>query len=275
MIVVLCITYFPMDISPAIRHLFAELSLSDKDAQVYISALKSGACSVNQLSGDTKIPRGTIYQRIEALKRIGLITETAEGKKRLFVAESPQNFQAIVDRKKDQLRAKQEKWNQIGEKFPNAFDDLPQDQDALQKPKVQYFNCIDGIIQSYYHILNHAGSELCAYFSVAETEQPNLHKFFIETFSPERARRKIFSKNITPQTPDTLWYNDQSKDLLTEMRFVPPESFPLLNSEINIYKDYVHWMAFDERGGFATITQSPSMAAFERAKFNLLWHSLE
>ncbi len=157
----------------------------------------------------------------------------------------------------------------------NAFIDLLRSSlgNAI-KSKVTFYEGIKGIRESYYHILDNAEGEICAYYSVLETVQPELQDFFEKEYAPERAKRNIFSRNIAPRTPKTTYFKIQSDELNMEIRQVPPNVFPILNSEINLYGGkYMHCMIFDELGGFAVIIEGEDMVKLHKALFEIAWQN--
>ena len=141
--------------------------------------------------------------------------------------------------------------------------------------KVKLYEGIDGIKQSYQHILDHAKDEICAYYSVIETQQTELQRFFQQEYVQERAKRKIFARNITVKTPKAIFYKLKSKEIYMEMKIAPPEIFPFLNGEINLYENFMHCMTFDQYGGNAVIIEGENIVKLQKALFEITWNSID
>jgi hypothetical protein len=142
-----------------------------------------------------------------------------------------------------------------------------------QKIKVEFYEGTEGIKESYRHILENAKDNICSYYSVVETEQSGLQAFFEDEYVVERAKRKIFARNVAPRTPKSLYYKLRSPEVFSETRLISPEFFPSLNSEINLYGDFMHTMTFDQNGGMATIFQSKDIVVLQKALFEIAWNA--
>lgn len=200
------------------------------------------------------------------LEQKGLIEKKQSSKNKPYWFCSLENFFSWVRKKSSQKIQSVEDSTQV---FINS---LRSSLGYTVKSDVTFFEGIEGIKDSYRHILDHAQGEVCAYFSVKEEEQPDLQMFFVNEYSPERAKRNIYSRNITPKTPKTTFFKFQSEHLNMEVKMVPKEMFPLLNAEINIYGEYLHCMSFDKSGGFAVIIKG-QIAALHKALFEIAWRT--
>lgn len=203
---------------------------------------------------------------ITSLVEKGIVRQKKQGKSEIYFLDSIESFFAWTRKnantKKDSI-----------DEQTNAFLDLLRSfLGSAVKSKINFYEGIEGIKDSYRHILQHA-EEVSAYFSVIESIQPDLHHFFENEYTPERARRKIFSRNITVKTPKTTYFKLKSEELFMEIRMVPIKFFPLINAEINLYGKYMHCMVFDESGGFAVILESDNIVRLHKALYEMTWES--
>ncbi len=86
-----------------IKKLLGKIGLSEKEASVYLAALKLGETTIMAISKKSGVKRSTVYTIIDDLKRKGIMAETYKGLKKKYLAESPQNLQQIVDDNRDRL----------------------------------------------------------------------------------------------------------------------------------------------------------------------------
>ena len=76
---------------------------TDLEAEIYLESYQSGPASVQELARKLECNRVTVHSAIEQLINQGFLFETKKGKKRLIVAESPTNFERLVEARKKEL----------------------------------------------------------------------------------------------------------------------------------------------------------------------------
>ena len=73
-----------------INRLFGDLGLSSAETRVYLSSLKLGPTSVQEIAKHAKLSRTATYDVIAQLQERGLMSTFESGKKKLFSAEDPE-----------------------------------------------------------------------------------------------------------------------------------------------------------------------------------------
>lgn len=81
-----------------------ELGLSEKERRVYMTLLRRGPSSVRQLAESSEVNRGTTYDILKSLQEQGVVSFFDKDKKTMFVAESPETLQEILENKKRHLK---------------------------------------------------------------------------------------------------------------------------------------------------------------------------
>ncbi len=79
------------------------IGLSDKESDIYLTALELGPCTVLQLSRVSEIKRSTIYTVIEHLEQKGLMNIQIHGFKKLYEALPPKNLEQHLARQRQEL----------------------------------------------------------------------------------------------------------------------------------------------------------------------------
>jgi sugar-specific transcriptional regulator TrmB len=77
-----------------------EFGLSDKEARVYLASLELGSATAQVIAAKAKVNRPTAYLMIESLQRRGLMSVMQKGKRRQFVAGSPNHLRYLVAQEK-------------------------------------------------------------------------------------------------------------------------------------------------------------------------------
>ncbi len=76
-----------------------EWGLNEREAECYLSVLRNGLSSANDVSKATGILRQTVYEIIDKLQQKGLISQIVRDNKNYFEAASPEKFKSILEEK--------------------------------------------------------------------------------------------------------------------------------------------------------------------------------
>lgn len=137
--------------------------LSDKEAKVYVAALELGPSPVQAISKKAGVNRATTYVQIATLNGRGLMSSYDKGKKRFFVAESPERLMALYEDEMHRLKEKEEVLKEVlpelkrlrpTEGVPTVrlfegHDGLEAVRQELLKSESKYFEDIHGL--EYYN----------------------------------------------------------------------------------------------------------------------------
>ena len=147
-----------------------KLGLSDKETKIYLTALSLGKASVTDLARKAVLKRTTTHLAIEALINLGLLSETKEGKRRMFSPVHPRRLAELARFRANQIEDK------MGELL--ALYNSPK-----EKPKIQVFESVLGMKALYHELylsLNNKEEALwftridaLSLFPEIITEQPN------------------------------------------------------------------------------------------------------
>src|SRR3989344_2158701 len=98
------------------------LGLSENEAKVYMAMLELGSATVLEISAKAGVNRLTTYVQIESLKKMGLASTQTKGKKQLFIAESPDQLEFVIEREKQAIEQKKEELKTILPELINLFN---------------------------------------------------------------------------------------------------------------------------------------------------------
>ncbi len=256
--------YLPL----SVRKVLHETGWLDNEIVVYSSLLEKGAMDLTTISQETGIGISTIQYAIKQLLAKKMLAKTmTNGKPRYTVSDI------------DSLK----KWVQdyIGQfqKYQSAIDLFVDQYDFDPKTftsKVRFYEGYKGVKQSYRQMLKDCeDKEICAFFSVIEDVGEELQNFFVDEYVPKRAEMGINIKNIALDSPKTSMYQLNGKKFLSEIKVISREHFPALNTELNIYGDYIHFMSFDNHTAFAVIINDPQLSLILKSVFSILWTQTE
>lgn len=251
-----------------VRKILLETGWNENELAVYSALLEKGAMSLTDLSHETSIPISTLQYVLKKLSLKKMISKTMMNEKPLYTVSN-------VDQLKKWMKGYLKKFEQFQDtidKFIDQYDFNPE----LYTPKIRFYEGTKGVKQSYRQMLRECpDKEIFATFAVIEEIEPELQKFFVEEYVPARVKRKIKIKNIALRSPKSLVYQKNDAKNLSTTKLVSKEYFPLLNTEINLYGNFMHCMSFNEKGAFAMILKDKDMVLLLRGLFSMAWTSAD
>ncbi len=153
--------------------------LSDKEADIYLSCLKLGESTANDLSVSTGVRRSTTYEILESLKKKGFISSFAKDKKTYFKSAPPDSFLNELEIKKSLIAS--------------VLDDLRKLEGKGAKGiKVSLYEGKMGIKSVASEMLDY--NEILVYGAGSRGDE--VLGWYNENFARKRAGKKIFLKAI-------------------------------------------------------------------------------
>ncbi|HSX41402.1 MAG TPA: helix-turn-helix domain-containing protein [Candidatus Saccharimonadales bacterium] len=245
-----------------------ELGLSNKEARVYVANLMIGPSGVQQIADASGIKRVTTYVILESLVSLGLVSQTNQGKKTLFNAESPENLRRLLEKKEESLK---EQKSQLDELLPELKNlrSLPK-----EAPTVKFYDGADAIMSIYQEL-----PAIIKKYNVRESmgisNLEKLYKFFPEIdyakANPRRVEAKVHSRFIyTTQEGPVL--KDSDKEKLRESRFIPSAKFPF-SSDIGVIGNFITILSLEGARPTGVTIESESIAKDFGVIFDLAWEA--
>ena len=243
-----------------------DLGLSNKEARVYVANLMLGPSGVQQIAELSGIKRVTTCVILESLASIGLVSQTLKARKTLFVAESPENLNRLLDSREKSLVDQR---NQLEEIMPDlvAIKNLPTD-----APTVKFYEGIEAIRSmnaTFFEQFKKEGVKQT--YGISDLDQlrnifPDIEK---RAGNPERIRAKIKSKFIyTSSRGNVMSGNDEEAG--RESRYIPRDLYAF-NCDISIAGDYVLLVSLTARNPIGVAIKSNAIADGMKMVFDLAW----
>ncbi len=239
-----------------IKHILEQLGLKDKKADVYLAALELGSATVIEISKKADIKRTTCYDILLDLIKIGLISETSKGKKRLFIGEDPEKILK-------ELENKEKLFSEI----------LPQLKSVYNikgiKPKIRFYEGKEGLKEVYADTLKYSG-EILAFAS--EDVVRVLGAEWAKDYLKKRVKKNIHVRVVLPKTKLISQIIEKDTELLRMSKPISPEKYPF-SIEINIYgHKKVALMSSREQMGI--IIEGDEIYKTMKLIFELVWDIL-
>ena len=232
------------------------LGIQEKQAKVYLACLELGSATIQELAQKSKVKRTSIYNFLEELKNLGLITEIKEGKKLLLIPENPETV----------IKRAQQRIDEVKKSLPEILGIFNR---PTKKPKVRFYQGLDGLQQVYsdYAVLNQPIYAFSDFEKMFEALPADFLWLAAETRGKSNSRFYCIAKD------GKMGRVVQSKDKehLRETRLVPNIDF---ETEINIYSNKVSLISF-RKPYAAVIIEDEAIAKTLKSIWNLVWDRLQ
>lgn len=239
-----------------------QLGLSVKEAKVYLASLELGESTVQEIAKKAEVNRPTTYVQIESLMQRGLISSVDKGKKRYFIAESPNQLLKLLDDQKSETQRKAEDFKEMLPEL-KAIYNLSE-----ERPRVRFFEGKKGLEVIKDEILKVKDKKMEAIFSVDDLDNVFSKDEKAEYFN-RRLKQGIKMKGIYTRSAGS--FDKTAKG--DEIRVIPKEKFPI-TVDITIFSDRVALSAL-RKELVGVIIESKEIADTLRSIFNLAWEASE
>lgn len=235
-----------------------KLGLDEKEARVYLALLELGEGNIHQIAKKSGVKRTTVYDIVESLKEKGLLSSVIHRKKTLYSAEDPRKLEDTLEEKKHILRRILPELLSIA----NMLD---------KKPKIRFYEGIEGIKDVYKDAFNYPEQELLAWVSEEAVDSFDID-FLNNYYLPKRVERKIWVRAIAMDSPMVRKYKELDEKSLRRTKLIKENNFPL-EVEINLYgKNKIAMMSFEEKIGL--IIESQKIYTTLKSIFEMNWKML-
>lgn len=237
-----------------------KLGLSDKEAKVYLAALKLGSAPASKIAQMAGLNRPTTYVILEKLAPMGLITIFDKGKIRFYTAENPEQLFKMAE---NEQRSLEDMVKELKDKLPE-FKALYSRND---RPRVLLYDATEHADDYLYSRLK-TGEKIYAFtdFDTYHRSDP-LHQ---ETSL--RIKKNI--PTIVIYTRDDGPVEDaSSKKELRTAKFIARKDFPL-KTIMTVAPDSGILYLSDPSSKTAVFIENKLIAQSFKAIFDLLWQKI-
>ena len=232
--------------------------LTEKQALVYVAALFLGPAAVQRIAEQSGVNRATTYVILAELAEMGLVSETTEGKKTVYVAEPPEAIERHLNSLEKDIEARKDELK----KSMKELKDVSR-VEVADAPVVRFFKGPEAInaIESYLRRKAKANEVVYAMSDIDE-----VLRVFPDILASGPARRK--KKNIT------------SKIFVSGSHDVPSDSITgretkkiaqKIKGDVSIHDDRMTILSYKGQDSTGVIIESKEIIAVMRQLFELAW----
>lgn len=230
-----------------------DFGLSENEVKVYITLLKTGESSVQNLAKNAELPRTTTYHLLDSLSQKGLVSHIDKDKIRYFQAANPKVIPEILEEKKKRIK----------EIIPEL---LTITETITEKPKVEVYEGIKGIKTILEDALEKK-QVILHYGDIISLQ--NTLKYIFPQFINKRIEKKISIKIICKKEEVHKELLEKATKEYREFKFIPPNY--IFKSSIFIYNRKVAILSLQKEPYYGIIIDNEDFYQTQKNMFELLW----
>ncbi|MEW5897115.1 MAG: helix-turn-helix domain-containing protein [Nanoarchaeota archaeon] len=233
------------------------IGLLKNDRIVYLALLELGSATVSTLVKKTGLHRSYVYDILDKLIDLGLVSFTIKNSKKFFNVENPERIIRIVEGEKEKVEKDREELSKI---LPRL---IQKQRTALEKQEARVFMGKEGIKSILEEVLN-VGKDFVGFG--AEGKFKEIFKRYFMNWQKRRVEKKIRYKII--YNMKLLGQRPTKEQKLVQAKFLPEKyEFPATTI---IYGDKVAILLWD-KSPIGFVLESKEVVKSFLSYFDVLW----
>ncbi len=237
--------------------LFSSLGLSPTETKVYLSSLKLGPTSIQEIAKKARLSRTATYDAVAALQEYGLMSTFQRGKKNFFSAEDPERavqfFKGKIQGMKGRLEA-----------LVSSIDEMKM-MTGGERPTVRFYEGNEALYALYTDLSKVHPETFCEVSNIDDVYE------FLDTKYLHEIRKLLDTSNMKSR----LLHRGELRNPIKNFEYC--ELLPELgdfHGDIWIYGNRVAFVEFIGKV-LAVIVESQTLADTARVLFNAAWQTCE
>ena len=233
-----------------------KFGLSEKEAKVYLACLELGDSLASNIALKSNLPRTLVYDILERLIDLGIISYSIKDNKKYFLASNP----------KELIRIAKEKEEAVSSILSN-LEEL-QKIKGTNRPKVEIYEGVEGMKTAMNNILR-SGIKIFYGYGSSRSSYAVIPAF-MDVWHKERIKKKIIMRVIYNNTPQT---KERLKIASETLKYVEYKLMPIELESPTATVIYANKVVFQSwtKEPFAVEIESQEMADNQKKYFSALW----
>lgn len=217
---------------------------------------------MGEISDVTQIGISSIQVSLKLLNRKKVIRKTKINEIAHYYADDPQMLSGWMEQIVNQFQQYKSTVDLFSENLEISKD--------IRTSKFKFYSGYDGIRASYRNLFRMCEKNIIySVDSYLDNMPEELEIFFKQKLKTLAQKTDIKMNKMAVEKERHTMQNILGQ----KAKIIPHKYFPILNSEINIAQEHIHFMSFDEKSGFAVILKDRKMAELLRLLFTMAWKS--
>ena len=234
--------------------------LNEREALVYISLLKLSDSTAFLIAKDVDLPRTTVYETLEDLKRKGLLSVWKKNNVNYYSPESPNVL----------LKQHKEKEELLNSVVPELFSYIKMNGKV---PSAKFYTGKEGVKIVLDDVIERSiDQKLNIIHSIIRPEFNDYFPKIMTEWIQRREEKNIYIQIIIPDIPVDEKKLSYFKNDLRETR-VMKKDYPL-GSSIFIYGNKTALFSLEDNQMYATVIESAPFSSMFKSMFGAVWDTL-
>lgn len=238
-----------------------QIGLNESEVRVYLSILKTGPETVQNIAKNVKLSRVTVYSAVDTLIKHGLMSSVEKGKKQFYAVEPPERIVTVAE---NQMRQMDSVLKDIKANVQELF--LMQ---GGNKPVVKMYEGPEAFSVIQQEVLN---TEIDMLYEIGNRDviraiypiDENLRReYFDKLIKKKMMRHTIFISKDQKSRPEVI--NQKTK-------FLDPRKFKF-TGDVFMYNDTV-WLSNFTGKQVVVMIKNQGIKDVLQAMFDMLWNTL-
>lgn len=244
-----------------IEQFLTQFGLTEKEAQVYLAALKYGAQTASTVALKTGLPRSTVNFLFGELLQKGLISKENRHNTTYYIAIGPETLHRKIEEQKNHLQ-------KLESDFKNYLPFLKHiGGGGVPLSKVTSYEGLEGL----YHLVDDTceNDESVYFISGHNNMHPKMREYIEKVYIPKSKKHTHKNKMIINKGASAEQYVKKAKGVYDEVIFVDPAKNPFRLTTA-IHGDHTLFASYDPEDMSGVIIKNPLIADHMRMIFNVV-----
>jgi len=231
-----------------------DLGLTKSEIAIYISLLELGSSCAGEILTKSRLQNSVVHRALNSLIEKGLINYVIEGRRKIYTATDPENFNKYIEDKK--------------ERFQRILPELKKKQFSAKEIKnATIYNGKRGIKEVYYKLINLPSAKEYLTFGGGIEVARFMDEKWWQGLHTKRIYNNLKSRQIYDKTVKYIG-EEVKKRKISKVKYLP-ENFAQFQETV-IVDDYVAINVFSNQG-YSFLIQDKKVADGYRKYFEALW----
>jgi HTH-type transcriptional regulator, sugar sensing transcriptional regulator len=231
-----------------------EIGLTNKEARLYLTLLKFGSSTVQDVARHANINRSYSYNILNSLMKQGLVTYTIQSGKQYFECTQPTKLLELMKEREKKIHA-------IIPELENLH------KTTLKKPTIEIYEQKEGIKTLLQKVVNNAHHGYVGIGSQKSFER--YFTFYNEAYIRRRVENKVKATYILDDTKEARTLEKTNKKEFRETKHF--KELNNVNGEIWSYGDKIILFAYEEDQPIGIEIENKELSRLFQTVFKLLW----
>lgn len=239
------------------------LGLTDKQARVYVSNSFLGPTSVQKISRQSGVNRATTYVILEELKDLGLVSQSTQKNKTVFIAEEPVSLGRLLDKQEQVIKVKKDELLRVLPALRHITHG-----EAKDAPVVRFYQGIEAAKSMRAELRRGSRPGDTIYLLSNVDKAIKIEPNVLEESSKSRLKKRLPLQAIYSYRKGVV---ESSPKLKRETIKLDKE----IKANINIYPNKASFLTYNETKPMGVLVESLEIVGALRQLFETAWDALK